>query len=142
MPAHDARYLLDTCVVSMPIAKQPNEAVVRRLVSASGKCAISAQVWQELSYGASRLPASKRKRLIDDYLKEVVKPSFPILPYDETAAEWHGRERARLEKRGTPKLIVNTEIAAVAVAHDLTLATLNVRDFRGFRGLRIEDWSQ
>jgi len=33
-------------------------------------------------------------------------------------------------------------IAATARAHRLTLATLNIRDFRNLPGVAAEDWSQ
>jgi predicted nucleic acid-binding protein len=39
------------------------------------------------------------------------------------------------------RLIVDRMIAATGVANELTLATLNPRDFRGIPGLTIEDWS-
>jgi tRNA(fMet)-specific endonuclease VapC len=32
-------------------------------------------------------------------------------------------------------------IAATAITHGLTLATLNRRDFRDIPGLTVEDWS-
>jgi len=39
------------------------------------------------------------------------------------------------------RLMVDRMIAATAISHGLTLATLNPRDFRDIPGLRIEDWS-
>jgi tRNA(fMet)-specific endonuclease VapC len=38
--------------------------------------------------------------------------------------------------------VVDRMIAATALANDLTLATLNPRDFRDIPGLTIEDWSK
>ncbi len=40
------------------------------------------------------------------------------------------------------RLIVDRMIAATALANDLTLATLNPRDFRDIPGLTTEDWSE
>jgi len=34
---------------------------------------------------------------LEAHLRDVVRGSFPILPYGEAAATWHGEERARLE---------------------------------------------
>lgn len=65
---------------------------------------------------------------------------MPILPYDEAAADWHARERARLVAAGRTPPLLDGQIAAVAAVNDLVLVTSNVRDFRGFDGLRIEDW--
>ena len=39
------------------------------------------------------------------------------------------------------RLVVDRMIAATALANDLSLATLNPRDFRDIPGLKIEDWS-
>ena len=94
------RYLLDTSIVSVPVSKKPDRRVVDWLNSAGPECAIAAPVWHELTYGLSRVPKGKRRAALEAYLRDVVRVSFPILPYDEAAAEWHGEERARLESIG------------------------------------------
>jgi tRNA(fMet)-specific endonuclease VapC len=63
-----------------------------------------------------------------------------ILPYDEQAAEWHGAERARLEKRGRPPAAADAQIAAIACVNNLVVVTANAKDFRRFRGLSVENW--
>jgi tRNA(fMet)-specific endonuclease VapC len=68
-----------------------------------------------------------------------VRGSFPILPYDEASAAWHGEERARLESFGRTAPFVDGQIAAIAQVHGLILVTANPRDFEAFQGLRIED---
>jgi tRNA(fMet)-specific endonuclease VapC len=135
------RFLLDTNIVSVPIATKPNRKVITRLTEQSIYCAIAAPVWHELVYGCELLAESKRRRAVEDYLKTVVKVSFPILPYDEPAAIWHGRERARLEKAGKSAPFVDGQIAAIAKRHDLTLVTANPKHFALFDGLKIVDWT-
>jgi tRNA(fMet)-specific endonuclease VapC len=93
-------------------------------------------------HGATRLPASRKRRAIETYLEEVVRRALPILPYDEESAAWHARERVRLEKRGRPPSSADGQIAASARVNDLVLVTANVRDFRRFEGLAVEDWSR
>jgi tRNA(fMet)-specific endonuclease VapC len=39
------------------------------------------------------------------------------------------------------RLVIDRMIAATALANDLSLATLNPRDFRSIAGLTVEDWS-
>lgn len=121
--------------------KEPNARVVKKLQQHSASCAIAAPVWHELVFGSSRLPTSKRRAALEEYLHAVVRRSFPILPYDEVAAEWHGRERARLEEAGKPAPFVDGQIAAIACTRGLTLVTANIKDFRSFEGLESVDWT-
>lgn len=136
------RYLLDTSIVSSPISKQPDAAIVRRLDARGPECAIAAPVWHELTYGCGRLPKGKRRAALEIYLREVVRVSFPILPYDEAAARWHGEERARLEALERPAPFVDGQIAAIAHANGLILVTTNTKDFARFKGLTVENWSR
>jgi tRNA(fMet)-specific endonuclease VapC len=135
------RYLLDTSIVSVPVSKKPNPRVLKRLDVEGSECAIAAPVWHELTYGCRRLPKGKRRAALEAYLRDVVRTSFPILPYDESAAEWHGEERARLESVGRPAPFVDGQIAAIAHVHGLVLVTLNHQDFNRFHGLTVENWS-
>ena len=134
------RYLLDTDVVSEPTRPAPSAEVLRWLERHEGESAIAAPVWHELRFGCERLPRSRRRDSIESYLVEVVLASLPILDYDRRAAEWHARERARLAKAGQPPPFVDGQIAAIARVNDLTLVTLNQRDFGWFEGLRVERW--
>jgi tRNA(fMet)-specific endonuclease VapC len=68
--------------------------------------------------------------------------SFPILPYDDAAAEWHGRERARLEEIGRTPPFVDGQIAAIAHSESLTLVTANTGDYQYFGDLEIADWTR
>ena len=136
------RYLLDTSIVSSPVSKIPDPAILNRLDEHGPECAIAAPVWHELTYGCRRLPRGKRRTAIEAYLRDVVRRSFPNLPYDEAAATWHGEERARLEALGKPPPFVDGQIAAVAHVHGLVLVTTNETHFGGFKGLRIENWSK
>ena len=136
------KFLLDTTIVSAPIVKEPNQRAVRKLERQSDRCAIAAPVWHELVYGCSRLPAGKRRIALEEYLHGVVRRCFPILSYDEAAAEWHGRERARLEESGRTPPFVDGQIAAIAHTQSLTLVTTNTKDFQWFDKLETADWTR
>jgi tRNA(fMet)-specific endonuclease VapC len=136
------RYLLDTSIVSSPVSQAPNQEIVKRLEQDGDECAIAAPVWHELTYGCRRLPRSRRRTALETYLHDVVQASFPILPYDEVAATWHGHERARLEQLGRPTAFVDGQIASIAHAHGLVLVTINSKDFTGFKDLEVENWSK
>ena len=65
---------------------------------------------------------------------------FISLPFDSSAAEVYGCIRAQLEALGTPIGSYDVQIAAIALASNLTVVTHNTREFRRVAELRIEDW--
>jgi tRNA(fMet)-specific endonuclease VapC len=134
-----SRYLLDTNVLSEPKAQKPKRAVLERLRKHASVVATAAPCIHELLFGAERLPASARRRAYDVFVQEWVE-AIPILPYDLDAARWHARERARLAGLGKTPAFVDGQIAAIAATQNLCLVTRNVRDFRSFQGLRLENW--
>lgn len=136
------RYLVDTNVLSEPVRREPDEAVVRKLHEHGGELATASIVWHEMIFGVRLLRSSRKRTAIERYLAEVVAAAIPILPYDGAAAEWHGEQRARLSKAGLTHPFADGQIAAVAAVHDLILITDNVRDFAHFHGLRVERWHE
>jgi tRNA(fMet)-specific endonuclease VapC len=136
------RYLLDTSTISSPVSREPNLEILKRLEEHGHESAIAAPVWHELTYGCHRLPRGKRRAVLETYLTEVVQASFPILSYDDAAATWHGRERARLENLGRPAPYVDGQIAAIANTRGLVLVTINTRDFARFQDLQVENWAK
>ena len=136
------RYLLDTNVLSEPIKSHPDAQTLESLSEHDGELATCSVVWHELCFGVARLATSKKRAAIETYLEEAVRSILPILPYDQEAAAWHARERARLSKRGRPPSAADGQIAAIASVNDLTLVTANVKDFRRFKDLAVEDWSR
>jgi tRNA(fMet)-specific endonuclease VapC len=133
-------YLLDTNVLSEPLRPRPDAEVLRRLAAHRGEVLTAAPVWHELVYGCQRLPPSRRRTLLERYLREVVEPTMRVLPYDRIAAARHGAERARLSALGWTPAFVDGQIAAIAQANALVLVTRNVRDFEHFEGLSSESW--
>lgn len=136
------RYLLDTNIVSAPVAAEPNGRLVRRLEAHAHEAAIAAPVWHELIFGVAKLPRGRRRNALSAYVEEVVGATLRVLDYDQAAAAWHGRERARMERAGTPAPFVDGQIASVAYVNDLIMVTANPKDFQGFEGLVVQDWSR
>ena len=120
---------------------RPNAGVVRQLELRAEQCAIASPVWHELQYGCKLLPQGKKREALTRYLRDVVYASFPILPYDDVAAEWHAAERSRLQRLGRVPLFVDGQIAAIARNAGLALVTMDTRDFQSFQGLELENWS-
>ena len=124
------------------MSKTPDAAVLESLEKHGPECGIAAPVWHELTFGCRRLPKGKRRSALEAYLRDVVHGSFPILPYDEAAAAWHGEERARLESHGRPTPFVDGQIAAIAHVNGLVVVTTNDKDFVDFKGLTVQNWSK
>ncbi|MGH7448220.1 MAG: type II toxin-antitoxin system VapC family toxin [Longimicrobiales bacterium] len=72
---------------------------------------------------------------------EAIIDRFPLLAIDLPTARSHAGIWAELAGAGNVIGAHDLWLAAAAVAHDLTLGTANVRDFRRVAGLRVEDWS-
>ena len=134
------RFLLDTNIISEPLRPEPNKRVLENLQAHQEGLTIASVVWHELLFGYNRLPDSKRKQAIESYLFEVVSPSIAILPYDENAAQWHAKERARLASVGRTPSFADGQIAAIAAINDLSLVTINEADYAGFEDLAIVSW--
>jgi tRNA(fMet)-specific endonuclease VapC len=132
-------YLLDTNVLSEPTRSRPAPDVVARLQASIHRCAMASVTWHELRFGIERLPGGRRKDSLTDYLR-LLAPQIPVLPYDQVAADWHGRMRAREAGDGATRPFADGQIAAVAAVHGLTLVTRNRPDFEGIDGLLVESW--
>ena len=90
----------------------------------------------ELFYGVMKSNNSA-KNLVK--LQHFVSP-FASVPFDDSAAEIYGNIRTQLERAGTPIGPNDLQIAAIALANELTLVTHNTREFSRVSNLRIEDW--
>ncbi|MDM9380800.1 type II toxin-antitoxin system VapC family toxin [Chlorogloeopsis sp. ULAP01] len=134
------RFLLDTNILSEPLRPSPNPNVVIMLRHHENEIGTATIVYHELLFGCFRLLESKKRQTIDRYLKEVVQPNIPLLPYDEDAARWHALERARLVKIGKTPSFVDGKIAAIAKVNDLIIVTNYVSDYVDFLELQLENW--
>lgn len=132
-------WLLDSNVLSEATRPQPDAGVMQALTRHTGELAIAAPVWHELRFGWLRMPDGRRRDAIGRYLNDVVG-SLPVLPYDVAAARIHAEIRAERERDGAALPFVDGQIAAVAMAHGLTLVTRNLKDFSALAGLRLMSW--
>jgi len=134
-------FLLDTCVVSEGPKPRRDENVVRWLSEQdSSALYISAITAGELRHGVNRLPPGRGSKPLYDWLQAMLQRGFAgrILPFDDVVAELWGNLRA-----GFPNAeIADSQIAATAIVHKLTLVTRNIGDFP-FPALRLfNPWSK
>ena len=138
-------YLLDTNILSEPTKPQPNTCVLERLKQVGPLCVMSSITYHELYYGIQLVQSEVRKLQLERFLFNVIKPSFPILSYDEHAAEIHGVLRSKLKDRGMVVADMDAQIASVAIANNLILVTRNLKDFEPISvvsTLMLENWFQ
>jgi len=135
-------YLLDTNIISEPLAAKPNPGVMEKIRTHGTDLAITSVTWQELLYGMLLLPAGHRREQIKDYLLHRVGPSLPILGFDAAAARWQAEQRARLRSMGQTPAYPDSQIAAIAAVNQCVLVKRNVADFETYQkaGLVIENW--
>lgn len=133
-------YLLDTNILSEPLMSLPDAGVMSHIQHHSEKIALSAISWQEMLFGMYRLPESKRRQQIEEYLFRRIRGALPILAFDEAAAIWQAEQSAKLVANGLTPSYADAQIAAIAACNDLVLVTRNVQDFASFSGLDLENW--
>jgi len=132
-------YLLDTDVLSNLLRLAPSTALVSKLASVPPEQQFTSSITLgELVYGAHRLKEHTRALL--ERLDETLLPNLPVLPFDASAARRYGEVRAELERHGAPIGDADLRIASIALTHDLTVVTGNVRHFARVSGLRVENW--
>jgi len=98
-------YLLDSNTLSEPARLKSDNNVLQQPADHDGEYATAAIVWHELVYGCELLAASKRKKQLQSYLAMLLANGLAVLPFDQAAADWYAKERARLQRPGKPVLI-------------------------------------
>lgn len=130
-------YLLDTHIVSYWMRGDPR--VTERLRQRSpSELALSAITLAEILYGIERSPTRKRERR---HRIQQITGALRLYPFDEDAARKYASVRSQLERAGQPISERDTQIAAIALAHQLILVTHNMREFGRVTRLRVEDWA-
>ncbi|QWF71555.1 type II toxin-antitoxin system VapC family toxin [Methylomonas paludis] len=129
-------FLLDTnvCVVYL---NQPDSKVGKQLLSRHPHdIAVCSVVKSELFYGAMK--SQRPQQTLEK--QQIFLSAFHSLPFDDTAALIFGQIRADLYRQGKPIGPYDLQIAAIALANNLTLVTHNTNEFSRINGLQLDDW--
>jgi tRNA(fMet)-specific endonuclease VapC len=130
------KFLLDTDTFSAIAARRHPGALERLSALPDGAACVCWITLGEVAFGMRRnQPAQRTISGI-----ESLRCSLVRLPMDERVVEQYARLRAALEAKGRPIGPNDSWIAAHALAHGLTLATGNEREFRRVPGLNVENW--
>lgn len=130
------RYLLDSDICIYVINERPAHVLQAFKVHETHGLGISAVTAGELFYGVARTGSERNLRGLRQFLA-----ALEIAPFDDAAAEAFGKLRAWLSSQGSPIGPFDTQIAAHALALDVTLISNNTREFSRVPGLRLENWA-
>lgn len=132
-------FLLDTTIFCQPIRPVPNTHCQHHWQHHSDdRLAVPTMAVAELEYG---LFLKNSDKLWDAY-RTILKGRLTVFDFTIETASVFGEMKARQTSTGKTVDDFDLAIAAIAVTHDLIVATLNVRHFRKIEGLKWEDWSK
>ena len=136
--------ILDTNVLSAVVATEPVTAVVRWIDGQDeAELYVTAVTVFEMRTGIDCVPAGRRRKKLDDAFEDAVKTIFGgrVIAFDWIAASAAGRLAARRRLVGRPQDVRDTQIAGIALAHNATIATRNVRHFEDIGLPIIDPWT-
>lgn len=130
-------YVVDANVLSEATKPAPDPEVVDWLRRNEREIVIDPVVLGEIRFGILLLPAGKRRRRLERWFNEGVA-RVVCLPWDAATGLRWARLLASLRASGQSMPVKDSLIAATALAHGLTVATRNVRDFKK-AGVKVVD---
>jgi len=125
------RYLLDTNVISELLKKEPDRRVLGWIEEQEEEALfLSVITFGELQKGVSKLSDQTRAGRLQTWVDQDLAARFEgrILSLDLDVLLTWGRIQGNSEKDGNPLPVMDSLIAATALAHHLTVATRNVKD--------------
>lgn len=101
---------------------------------------ISAITVSELLHGVHRADSEKRRLKREAYVEKVIE-TFPVYPFDLSAARIYARIWAYLTKRGVTIGAHDFMIASTAISFGFSVMTSDMRDYGKIKGLKVEEFS-
>ena len=127
-------FLVDTNVISEFVKPQPERRVIEWLDAADPASLFASVVtFSELRLGIEALPPGNRRRKLEDWIENGLPSWFDsnLLPITKPIADHWGRLTIAAKKKGLNLTTADGQIAASALANNLTLVTRNTNEFVG-----------
>ena len=136
-------YLLDTCLISELVKKEPNSAVVDWLDQQNEQTLfLSVLTLGELQKGISKLPIGTKRDELQVWAEHDLVERFAgrIIDIDlETSLFW-GKLQGESEQQGEKLPVMVSLIAATATVHGMIVVTRNIRDLERCRARVYSPW--
>jgi predicted nucleic acid-binding protein len=138
--------LLDTNVISEALKPAPSPEVINWLNANFAETAISSVTIFELGAGLALLDAGRRKDALETAISRIIRRfGSRVYAFDTAAAQAASKHLALARARGLalhqiPQKLADLQIAGIASAYGLDLATRNISDFNGLELFLINPW--
>jgi predicted nucleic acid-binding protein len=123
-----ARYLVDANVLSEATKVAPEQRVVDWLGRNEPELAVDPVILGEIRFGILLLPSGRRRSRLERWFEDGVE-RLQCIPWEASTGLRWAELLATLRAEGRAMPVKDSLIAATALAHDLTVVTLNRRDF-------------
>ena len=135
-------FLLDTNVLSELMREHPAPDVIDWFAQNGDSVMFTSTITQaEILTGIALLPAGKRRNLLAVAAEQMFELDFAAhcQPFDSAAAKNYALIVATRSRQGQPISTEDAQIASIALACGLTVATRNTKDFDRIEGLSVEN---
>ena len=123
-------YLVDTNVFSEPMKPKPEAKVIAWLRDHESALYVSTVSIGEMRRGIERLPAGRRKTQLRAWLVTLCDcMKGRVLSFNTSTAHVWGQLKAKWDAAGIAVPSLDSQIAATAHRHRLTIVTRNIADF-------------
>lgn len=124
-------YMLDSSVCVMILRGRTAVAELPAPPESAISAIVAAELWAGAVKAKRASEAAALKRLLD---------FFPVLDFTVNVTRVYGEIRADLKQRGQPIGPLDQLIAAHARSLGATVVTVNAREFKRVKGLKVQAW--
>ena len=134
--------LLDTNVLSEPLRPAPSQAVVDWIKRFDPLLVVPTIALAELALGSANLEPGARRTALELHRGRIIGDfAGRVVAFDIASAESLGEVVEVSRKAGRPMSILDSLIAAIALAHRCDFATRNTADFAHLPFKLINPWT-